>query len=207
MKYFYDNGFPINAAAIINPFEKYYRKGEKGHFKDSMNTTILDNYIILITGMFETKCIELEKVMNVMEASDYCVYISIMKPKYAKRRRAIYSMLNELESLRKTMIRAKQIHQSQINKLQKENYKLRCEMKNDVVETLESRERGIVIERNMRAIAFSKRSSKEITRTLAIKNIDPTKEKLEAALEDFVLFSEMIKEKHVALVERGICKL
>lgn len=207
MKYFYDNGFPISAAAIISPFEKYYRKGEKGHFKDSMNTTMLDNYIILITGMFETKCIELEKVMNAMEASDYCVYISIMKPKYAKRRRAVYSMLNELESLRKTMIRAKQIHQSQINKLQKENYKLRCEMKNDVVETLESRERGIVIERNMRTIAFSKRSSKEITRTLAIKNIDPTKEKLEAALEDFVLFSEMIKEKHVALVERGICKL
>jgi hypothetical protein len=207
MKYFYDNGFPISAAAIISPFEKYYRKGEKGHFKDSMNTTMLDNYIILITGMFETKCIELEKVMNAMEASDYCVYISIMKPKYAKRRRAVYSMLNELESLRKTMIRAKQIHQSQVNKLQKENYKLRCEMKNDVVETLESRERRIVIERNMRTIAFAKRSSKEITRTLAIKNIDPTKEKLEVALEDFVLFSEMIKEKHVALVERGICKL
>jgi hypothetical protein len=59
----------------------------------------------------------------------------------------------------------------------------------------------------MRAIIFAKRSSKEITRTLAIKNIDPTKEKLEDALATFVLFSEMIREKHVALVERGVCKL
>jgi hypothetical protein len=162
--------------------------------------------------MFETKCIELEKTMNNMEASDYCMYISIMKPKYVKRRHAIYSRLNELEGLRKTMVRAQQIQQSQINKLQKENYKIRSTMKSDAMksdvdETSESREREIVLERNMRAIVYAKRSSKEITRTLAIKNIDPTKEKLEEALEDFVLFSEMMKEKHVALVERGICEL
>jgi hypothetical protein len=81
-------------------------------------------------------------------------------------------------------------------------------MKTDnVVETPEGRERGIVLDRNMRAIAFAKRSSREITRTLAIKNIDPTKEKLQEALEKFVLFSEMIREKHVALVERGVCNL
>ena len=207
MKYFYDNGIPINIAAILNPFAKYYGKGQKGQKYASMNPALLDNYIVLVTGMFETKCIELEKIMNKMEASDYCMYISIMKPKYVKRRHAVYSRLNELEGLRKTMVRAQQIQQSQINKLQRENYKIRSEMKADVVETLESRERGIVLERNMRAIVYAKRSSKEITRTLAIKNIDPTKEKLEEALEDFVLFSEMMKEKHVALVERGICEL
>lgn len=212
MKYFYDNGTPINPAAILNPFAKYYGKGQKGQKYASMNPALLDNYIVLVTGMFETKCIELEKTMNKMEASDYCMYISIMKPKYVKRRHAVYSRLNELESLRKTMVRAQQIHQSQINKLQKENYKIRSTMKSDAmkpdfVETSESRERGIVLERNMRAIIFAKRSSREITRTLAIKNIDPTKEKLEEALEDFVLFSEMMKEKHVALVERGICEL
>jgi hypothetical protein len=208
MKYFYDNGSPINAAVIINPFAKYYGKGQKGQKYASMNPALLDNYIVLVTGMFETKCIELEKTMNKMEASDYCMYISIMNPKYVKRRHAIYSRLNELESLRKTMVRAQQIQQSQINKLQKENYNIRSAMKSDVDdETSESREREIVLERNMRTIVYAKRSSKEITRTLAIKNIDPTKEKLEEALEDFVLFSEMMKEKHVALVERGICEL
>jgi hypothetical protein len=212
MKYFYDNGTPINAAAITNPFTKYYEKKQKGQKRESMNPTLLDNYIVLITGMFETKCIELEKTMNAMEAGDYCMYISIMKPKYVKRRRAIYSRLNELEGLRKTMVRAQQIQQSQINKLQKENYEIRSAMKSDAMkfdvdETSESRERRVVLERNMRAIVYAKRSSKEITRTLAIKNIDPTKEKLEEALEDFVLFSEMMKEKHVALVERGICEL
>jgi hypothetical protein len=207
MKYFYDNGTPINAEAITNPFTKYYEKKQKGQKRESMNPTLLDNYIVLITGMFETKCIELEKIMNAMEASDYCMYIAIMKPKYVKRRRAIYSRLNELEDLRKTMVRTQQIHQSQINKLQKENYKIRSAMKSDVDETSESRERGIILERNMRTIVYAKRSSKEITRTLAIKNIDPTKEKLEEALQDFVLFSEMMKEKHVALVERGICEL
>ena len=212
MKYFYDNGTPINTAAIINPFAKYYGKGQKGQKYASTNSTLLDNYIVLVIGMFETKCIELEKTMNKMEASDYCMYISIMKPKYVKRRHAVYSRLNELEGLRKTMVRAQQIQQSQINKLQKENYKIRSTMKSDAMksdvdETSESREREIVLERNMRAIVYAKRSSKEITRTLAIKNIDPTKEKLEEALEDFVLFSEMMKEKHVALVERGICEL
>jgi hypothetical protein len=207
MKYFYDNGTPINAEAITNPFTKYYEKKQKGQKRESMNPTLLDNYIVLITGMFETKCIELEKIMNAMEASDYCMYIAIMKPKYVKRRRAIYSRLNELEDLRKTMVRTQQIHQSQINKLQKENYKIRSAMKSDLDETSESRERGIILERNMRTIVYAKRSSKEITRTLAIKNIDPTKEKLEEALQDFVLFSEMMKEKHVALVERGICEL
>jgi len=172
-----------------------------------MNPALLDNYIVLITGMFENKCIELETTMNAMEASDYCMYISIMKPKYVKRRHAIYSRLNELEGLRKTMVRAQQIHQSQINKLQKENYKIRSAMKSDVDETSESRERRIILDRNMRTIVYAKRSSKEITRTLSIKNIDPTKEKLEEALQDFMLFSEMMKEKHVALIERGICKL
>ena len=157
---------------------------------------MLGDYITLITGMFEQICIEFNEKM-----------ISFARSKYTKRRHAVYSRLNELEDLRKTMIRAQQIHQSQINKLQKENYKIRSEMKADVVETPENKNRRIILDRNMRAIAFAKRCSKEITRTLAIKNIDPVKEKLEAALEDFVLFSEMLKEKHATLVERDICKL
>jgi hypothetical protein len=201
MKYFYDNGTPINMTAIINPFSKYYGKEEKKHKDASINPTLLDNYIVLITGMFEKKCLELEKKMNAMEATDYCMYISIMKPKHAKRRRAIYSRLNELEGLRKTMIRSQQIHQSQINKLQKENYKIRSTMKSVnlvtnpfVIETPERREREIILERNVRAIENAKRCSREITRTLAIKNIDPTKKKLEEALEKFVLFSETMRQ-------------
>jgi len=194
--------------AIINPFSKYYGKEEKKHKDASINPTLLDNYIVLITGMFEKKCLELEKKMNAMEATDYCMYISIMKPKHAKRRRAIYSRLNELEALRKTMIRSQQIHQSQINKLQKENYKIRSIRRFSLlVDPLAIREREIVLERNMRTILNARRCSKEITRTLANKNIDPAKEKLEEALQDFVLFSEMIDEKYVALVERGVCKL
>ena len=209
MKYYYDNGTPINFNAIVNPFAKYYEVGDE--FKPngpSRNPKLLDNYIVLITGMFESQCQELQQKMNEMERTKYFMYFSKMKPKFAKRRHAIYSRLNELESLRKTMVRAQQIHQSQINKLQKENYKIRSEMKtNDVIETSESRERRIILDRNMRAIAFAKRSSREITRTLAIKNIYPTKEKLEEALEKFVLFSEMMTEKYVALVERGVCEL
>ena len=209
MKYFYDNGTPIDFRAIFNPFAKYYDKVED-EFKPngpSRNPSLLDNYITLIMGMFESKCQEIQKDMNAMEITEYYMYILQMKPKFAKCRHAVYSRLNELESLRKTMVRAQQIHQSQINKLQKENYNIRSTMKVDVVETSESRERRIILERNMGAITFAKRSSREITRTLAIKNIDPTKEKLEEALEKFVMFSEMMREKHVALVERGVCEL
>jgi hypothetical protein len=173
--------------AIINPFEKYYGNEEKNKYA-SRSPALLNDYITLITGMFEQKCIELNEKMN-----------SFARSKYTKRRHAVYSRLNELDDLRKTMIRAQQIHQSQISKLQKENYKIRSEMKADVVETSETPEnknRRIVLDRNMRAVAFAKRCSKEITRTLANKNIDPTKEKLEIALEKFVLFSEMFKEQH-----------
>jgi hypothetical protein len=210
MKYCYDNGTTINPLAVINSFAKYYDKKNKNFHRvsPSMSPSLLDNYIILITGMFESQCQELQEKMNAMERTEYFMYIASMKSKFAKCRQAVYSRLAELESLRKTMVRAQQINQSQINKLQKENYKIRSEMKTDnVLETPESRERRIVIDRNMRAIAFAKRSSREITRTLAIKNIDPTKEKLQEALEKFVLFSEMMREKYVALIERGVCKL
>ena len=172
-----------NMSAIANPFEKYYRNEEKNKYA-SRSPALLGDYITLITGMFEQICIELNEKM-----------ISFARSKYTKRRHAVYSRLNELEDLRKTMIRAQQIHQSQINKLQKENYKIRSEMKADVVETPENKNRRIILDRNMRAIAFAKRCSKEITRTIANKNIDPTKEKLEVALEKFVRFSEMFKEK------------
>ena len=210
MKYCYDNGTPINPLAVINPFTKYYdnKKGKFQRISPSMSPSLLDNYIILITGMFESQCQELQQKMNAMEKTEYFMYIASMKSKFAKCRQAVYSRLNELESLRKTMVRAQQINQSQINKLQKENYKIRSEMKTDnVFETSESRERRIVLDRNMRTIAFAKRSSREITRTLAIKNINPTKDQLEGALEKFVMFSEMMREKYVALVERGVCEL
>jgi hypothetical protein len=161
-----------------NPFERYYEEDKRNKYA-SRSAALLNDYIMLITGMFEQKCIELNEKMN-----------SVARSKYTKHRHAVYSRLNELEDLRKTMIRAQQIHQSQINKLQKENYKIRSEMKADVVETLEIRKQEIILERNMRAITFAKRSSREITRTLANKNIDPTKKKLEEALEKFVLFSE-----------------
>jgi hypothetical protein len=210
MKYLYDNGTPINPLAVINPFAKYYGK-KNDEFKPngpSRNPKLLDNYIVLITGMFDSQCQELQQKMNEMERTEYFMYIARMKSKFAKCRQGVYSRLAELESLRKTMVRAQQINRSQINKLQKENYKIRSEMKtDDVVETPEGRERRIVLERNERAIAFAKRSSREITRTIAIKNIDPAKEKLEDALEKFVMFSEMMREKHVALVERGVCSL
>jgi hypothetical protein len=205
MKFCYQDGTPINRTTLFNPFEKYYDK-VKDEFKPngpSRNPRLLDNYILLIAGMFEEKCLYLEEKMRKMDPMD-----PMLRSQFAKYRRAVYSRLNELESLRKTMVRAQQIHQSQVNKLQKENYKIRSNVKSnagaDVVETSESRERGIILERNMRAITFAKRSSKEITRTLAIKNIDPTKEKLEEALEDFVLFSEMIRDKHAALVEHDV---
>jgi hypothetical protein len=208
MKFCYQDGTPINRTTLFNPFEKYYDK-VKDEFKpngSSRNPRLLDNYILLIAGMFEEKCLDLEEKMRKMDQMD-----PMLRSQFAKYRRAVYSRLNELESLRKTMVRAQQIHQSQVNKLQKENYKIRSNVKSnagaDVVETSESRERGIILERNMRAITFAKRSSKEITRTLAIKNIDPTKEKLEEALEDFVLFSEMIRDKHAAFVEKGVCEL
>jgi hypothetical protein len=172
----------------VNPFERYYGEDKRNKYA-SRSPALLNDYIMLITGMFEQKCIELNEKMN-----------SVARSKYTKHRHAVYSRLNELEDLRKTMIRAQQIHQSQINKLQKENYKIRSEMKADVVETLEIRKQEIILERNMRAIAFAKRCSKEITRTLANKNIDPTKKKLEEALEKFVLFSEMFKEKYTDTV-------
>lgn len=166
------------SSAITNPFEKYYGNEEKNKYA-SRSPALLNDYITLITGMFEQKCIELEERMN-----------SIARSKYTKYRHAVYSRLSELEDLRKTMIRAQQIHQSQINKLQKENYKIRSTRNfSDLVETPERREREIILERNVRAIEHAKRCSNEITRTLANKNIDPTKKKLEDALEKFVLFS------------------
>ena len=209
MNFCYQDGTPIIRTTLFNPFEKYYDK-VKDEFKPngpSRNPRLLDNYILLILGMFEEKCLDLEEKMRKMDPMD-----PMFRSQFAKYRRAVYSRLNELESLRKTMVRAQQIHQSQVNKLEKENYKIRSNVKSntgaDVVETSESRERererGIILERNMRAITFAKRSSKEITRTLAIKNIDPTKEKLEEALEDFVLFSEMIRDKHAAFVEHDV---
>jgi len=193
MKYCYDGGLPINIADVNNPFAKYY------------HTMSLDDYIILITSMFEEKCIEIDENMKKIEEGNFWIYISYMKHKYAKRRDAIYSRLNELEGLRKTIVRAQQIQQSQINKLQKENYNIRSAMKSatstksDSIETLEN----VVLAQNMHAIVNAKRCSKEITRMLISKNIDPVKEKLEKALEDFVLFSEMIKGKYIALVKRG----
>ena len=77
-----------NMTAITNPFERYYGNEGKNKYA-SRSPTLLNDYITLITGMFEQKCVELEERMN-----------SIARSKYTKRRHDVYSRLNELEDLR-----------------------------------------------------------------------------------------------------------
>lgn len=112
--------------------------------------------------------------------------------KFEKRRRAIYGLLNELENLRKTMVRAQQMHQSHINEMRKENYTIRRRIlsKKETDQTDQKR----IVERNTRIIENAKHCSREITRTIILKNIHPLKLKLKEALDDFVLFSKLIIE-------------
>lgn len=156
---------------------------------------MLEDFIILITGAFENKCMEMNdnlgKLTSTRTHGDIISRIHITS-KFEKRRRAIYGLLNELENLRKTMVRAQQMHQSHINEMRKENYTIRRRIlsKKETDQTDQKR----IVERNTRIIENAKHCSREITRTIILKNIHPLKLKLKEALDDFVLFSKLIIE-------------
>jgi len=177
MKYFTNGGNPITLESIFNPFLKYYGNS----FAVSKNAGLLNDYIVLkamiynMGGYFYDKCV--------------------------KRRKTIYALLNDLENLRKTMVRAQQIQNAQINRLGRENHDLR---RNKLVRVARGRtdvmfednsEIKNMIDKNMRAIADAKRDSAEITRCLA-KNIISTKQNLERQLDDFAMFTAMVKDRH-----------
>ena len=114
--------------------------------------------------------------------------------KYTKRRKTIYALLNDLENLRKTMVRAQQIQKAHINRLGKENHDLR---RNKLVADIMidgNSEIKNMIEKNMRALADAKRDSAEITRCLA-KNIISAKQNLVHQLDDFAMFLAMVKDR------------
>ena len=152
----------------------------------------LEDFIILVTGAFENKCMEMNdnlgKLTTTRTHRDIISRIH-MTSKFEKRRRAIYSLLNDLENLRKTMVRAQQIHQSHINEMRKENYTIRRILSKTETDQIDQK---CIIERNTRIIEHAKHCSREITRTIILKNIYPLKLKLKEALDDFVLFAELI---------------
>lgn len=188
-KYFTNGGNPITLDSIFNPFSKYYGN----RYSISKSTGLLGDYIILVTGRFEEACTDVKKMIYNMGGYFY--------DKCVKRRKTIYALLNDLENLRKTMVRAQQIQNAQINRLGKENHDLR---RNKLVRVSRGRtdvmfednsEIITMIDKNMRAIADAKRDSAEITRCLA-KNIISAKQNLEAQLDDFAMFAEMVKDRH-----------
>lgn len=153
---------------------------------------MLEDFIILITGAFENKCMEMNdnlgKLTSTRTHGDIISRIH-MTSKFEKRRRAIYGLLNDLENLRKTMVRAQQMHQSHVNEMRKENYTIRRILsKKETDQTDQKR----IVERNTQVIEHAKHCSREITRTIILKNIHPLKLKLKEAFDDFVLFSKLI---------------
>ena len=197
MKYFTNSGNPITLESIFNPFLKYYGNS----FAVSKNAGLLDDYIVLMTTRFEQACTDVKEMIYNMGGYFY--------DKCVKRRKAIYALLNDLENLRKTMIRAQQIQNAQINRLGKENHDLRrnklvrvARGRNDVMFEDNSEIKNM-IDKNMRAIADAKRDSAEITRCLA-KNIISTKQNLEQQLDDFAMFAEMVKDRHEVTKSHGL---
>ena len=189
MKYFTTDGTPITLDSIVNPFLKYYGNS----FAISKNAGLLNNYILLMITRFEQACTDVKAMIDFMGG--------YFDDKYVKRRRTIYALLNDLENLRKTMVRAQQIQKAQINRLGKENHDLR---RNKLVRVArgctevmfeDNSEIITMIDKNMRAIADAKRESAEITRCLA-KNIISAKQILEHKLDDFAMFSAMVKDRH-----------
>jgi hypothetical protein len=152
----------------------------------------LEDFIILVTGAFENKCMEMNdnlcKLTSTRTHGDIISRIH-MTSKFEKRRRAIYGLLNDLENLRKTIVRAQQMHQSHINEMRKENYTIRRILSKTETDQIDQK---CIIERNTRIIEHAKHCSREITRTIILKNIHPLKLKLKEALDDFVLFAELI---------------
>lgn len=188
-------------AATMFPsscFDKYFTN-RRPKSPQPMNDIITENkpnrledFIILVTGAFENKCMEMNdnlgKLTTTRTHGDIISRIH-MTSKFEKRRRAIYSLLNELENLRKTIVRAQQIHQSHINEMRKENYTIRRILSKTETDQIDQK---CIIERNTRIIEHAKHCSREITRTIILKNIHPLKLKLKEALDDFVLFAELI---------------
>jgi len=189
MKYFTAGGDPITSESTFNPFLKYYGNS----FTISKNAGLLNDYIVLMITRFEQACTDVKAMIYIMGGYFY--------DKCVKRRKTIYALLNDLENLRKTMVRAQQIQKAQINRLGKENHDLR---RNKLVRVSrgcvdiafdDNSEIKNMIEKNMRAIADAKRDSAEITRCLA-KNIISTKQNLEQQLDDFAMFMAMVKDRH-----------
>lgn len=180
-------------------FDKYFTN-RRPQCPQPMNDIITENkpktledFIILVTGAFENKCMEMNdnlgKLTSTRTHGDITSRIHITS-KFEKRRRAIYGLLNELENLRKTTVRAQQMHQSHVNEMRKENYTIRRRIlsKKETDQTDQKR----IVERNTQIIEHAKHCSREITRTIILKNIHPLKLKLKEALDDFVLFSKLI---------------
>ena len=187
MKYFTNGGNPITLESIPYPFSKYYGNS----YSISKSAGLLNDYIVLMITRFEQACTDVKAMIDFIGG--------YFDAKYVKRRRTIYALLNDLENLRKTMIRAQQIQQAQINRLCKENHDLR---RNKLVRVSrgctdvmfeDNSEIKTMIDKNMRAIADAKRDSAEITRCLA-KNIISAKQNLERQLDDFAMFFAKVKD-------------
>ena len=108
MKYFTTDGTPITLDSIVNPFLKYYGNS----FAISKNAGLLNNYILLMITRFEQACTDVKGMIDFLGG--------YLDAKYTKRRKTIYALLNDLDNLRKTMVRAQQIQKAQINRLGKE---------------------------------------------------------------------------------------
>jgi hypothetical protein len=176
-------------------FDKYFPARHPQSMNDIItenNHNTLEDFIILVTGAFENKCMKmcdnLGKLTGTRTHGDIISRID-MTSKFEKRRRAIYSSLNELENLRKTMVRAQQIHQSHVNEMRKENYTIRRILSKKETDQIDQK---YIVERNTRIIEHAKHCSREITRTIILKNIHPLKLKLKESLDDFLLFAELI---------------
>ena len=192
MKYFTSGGSFITLESTSNPFLKYYGNS----FAISKSAGLLNDYIVLMITRFEQACTDVKEMIYNMGGYFY--------DKCVKRRRTIYALLNDLENLRKTMVRAQQIQKAQINRLGKENYELRSKLsraelrqKGQIVmqfQEYSNSETKTMIDKNMRAITDAKRDSAEITRCLA-KNIISTKQNLEQHLDDFAMFTAKVKDQ------------
>ena len=190
------------AATMIpsSSFDKYYTNRHP-QSPQPMNDIITENkpntledFIILVTGAFENKCMEMNDNLGKLTSTRTQRHRNIISrihitSKFEKRRRAIYRVLNELENLRKTMVRAQQMHQSHVNEMRKENYTIRRILSKTETDRIDQK---CIVERNTRIIEHAKHCSREIMRTIILKNVHPLKLKLKEALDDFVLFAELI---------------
>ena len=184
-------------AAMIpsSSFDKYFparHPHSMNHIITENNPNTLEDFIILVTGAFENMCMKMCDNLGELtttKTSGHMISRIDMTSNFEKRRRAIFSLLNELENLRKTMVRAQQIHQSHVNRMRKENYTIRRILSKDKTDQCDQK---CIVERNTRNIEHERHCSREITRTIILKNIHPLKLKLEETLDDFVLFAELI---------------